>query len=135
MTELAVRKSGLFQSIADAFQRFQKRQVRRAELAALGGAEVERIAHDVGLTQADLAVLTSEDEDSAQLMERRLADNGIDIKTIDPVVLRDMQRCCSQCESKEQCEHELEDKPKSAAWPSYCPNEQTMKALIGMKCH
>jgi hypothetical protein len=135
MTELAIRKSGLFQSIADAFHRFRKRQARRAELAALGSAESERVAHDVGLTQADLVALSAQDEDSAHLMEQRLADNGIDIKSIDPVVLRDMQRCCSQCESKPQCAHELEDKPKAAAWPSYCPNEQTMAALSSMKCH
>jgi hypothetical protein len=135
MTELAVRKPGLFQSLTDAFRRFQKRQLRRAELAALGAAESERVAQDIGLTQSELAALTARDEDSAELMERRLADNGIDIKTVDPALLRDMQRCCSQCQSKEQCEHELEDKPKAAAWPSYCPNEQTMNALIGAKCH
>jgi hypothetical protein len=134
MTELAIRRPGLFQSIADAFVRFQKRRASRAELDALGTDEVGRLAHDVGLSQADLTALTVQDEDSAELMERRLADNGIDIRTVDPALLRDMQRCCSQCESKELCEHELVDRPKAAAWPRYCPNEQTMNALIGTKC-
>jgi hypothetical protein len=135
MTELSVRKSGLFQSLADAFARFQKRRARRAELDAMGPAESERVAHDVGLSQADLLSLTSQDEDSAELMERRLADSGIDIKSVDPVLLRDMQRCCSQCDSKELCAHELDDKPKAANWPSYCPNEQTITALTAVKCH
>jgi hypothetical protein len=135
MTELSVRKSGLFQSIADAFGRFQKRRARRAELDAMGPDESERIAHDVGLSQADLLNLTSQDEDSAELMEHRLADSGIDIRSIDPALVRDMQRCCSQCDSKELCAHELEDKPKAASWPSYCPNGQTIAALTAMKCH
>ncbi len=135
MTQLAVRKSGLFQSIADAFGRFQKRQARRAEFAALGSGEADRIAHDVGLSGTDLMALIEHDEDSADLMEKRLAESGIDIKSIDPLTLRDMQRCCSQCDSKAICEHELVDKPKAAAWPSYCPNQQTMAALAATKCH
>src|SRR5437588_468031 len=31
--------------------------------------------------------------------------------------------------SKQLCAHELEDKPKDATWPKYCPNEQTIEAL------
>lgn len=135
MTELAIHRPGLFQSIVEAFQRFQKRQVRRAEIAALGTAETNRIAQDVGLTQSDLVALTAQDEDSASLMERRLADSGVDITSVDPILLRDMQRCCSQCDSKRRCAYELENKPKAAAWPSYCPNEQTMAALVAAKCH
>jgi len=44
-------------------------------------------------------------------------------------VLRDLQRCCSNCDLKQLCAHELEDKPKGAVWPKYCPNEQTLVAL------
>lgn len=135
MTELVIDRPGLFQSIVEAFQRFQKRQTRRAEIAALGAVETKRVAEDVGLTQSDLVALNAEDEDSASLMERRLADIGVDIKSINPILLRDMQRCCSQCGSKRQCAHELDKKPKAAAWPRYCPNEQTMAALAAMKCH
>lgn len=135
MTEFAAEKGGWYQLISDAFRRFQKRQMRRAELEALGLTERERLAFDVGLSRTDLASLAALDSDSAVLMARRLADNGIEIKSIDPVMLRDMQRCCSQCESKERCEHELDDKPKVAAWPNYCPNEQSMRALMDMTCH
>ena len=45
-------------------------------------------------------------------------------------VMRDLQRCCSQCGDKALCEHELEDHPKSTSWPKYCPNEQTIDALV-----
>ncbi|MDT3684373.1 MAG: DUF6455 family protein [Pseudorhodoplanes sp.] len=135
MTELAIDRPGLFQSIVEAFQRFQKRQTKRAEIAALGTVETKLVAQDVGLTESDLVALTAEDEDSASLMERRLADCGVDIKSVNPILLRDMQRCCSQCNSKRRCAYELDKKPKAAAWPSYCPNEQTMAALAAAKCH
>lgn len=135
MTELALNKPELFQSILDALHRFQKRQARRAEIAALVPPESQRIARDVGLTRAELMTLSAQDEDSAQLMERRLAELGVDIESINPIVLRDMQRCCSQCDCKWRCKYELDHKPKAAAWPRYCPNEQTMAALAAMKCH
>lgn len=54
---------------------------------------------------------------------------GLDPKAIDGIAMRDLQRCCSECDSKGLCVHELEDRPKEAAWPSYCPNQQTFEAL------
>jgi hypothetical protein len=135
MTDVAVSKFGLFQSIADAVARLRRRLDNRAELDALGRAETDRMAQDLNLTSSDFRALAMQDEDSAALMERRLAESAIDIHAIDATTLRDMQRCCSQCTSKAICAHELEDKPKAASWPSYCPNEQTIAALAAMKCH
>jgi hypothetical protein len=43
--------------------------------------------------------------------------------------MRDLQRCCSNCDSKQLCAHELEDKPKVARWPAYCPNQDTIAEL------
>jgi hypothetical protein len=37
-------------------------------------------------------------------------------------------RCCSNCDSKQLCVHELDDKPKGAIWPKYCP--KTIEALM-----
>jgi len=53
----------------------------------------------------------------------------LDRNHVDIAVLRDLQRCCSKCDLKQLCAHELEDKPKGAVWPKYCPNEQTLVAL------
>lgn len=135
MTDLAVRKPGLLRMMADAFARYRRRQAKQVQFYALGEVESERVAHDLGLARTDLEALVGKEDDSASLMEARLSDNGIDIKSIELGVLRDMQRCCSQCDQKDLCEHELVDKPKAASWPSYCPNEQTMAALAAMKCH
>jgi hypothetical protein len=68
-------------------------------------------------------------KNSAELLQRRLQALGIAPSRIEPAVMRDLQRCCSQCHDKALCAHELEDRPKEATWPSYCPNEQTIRAL------
>lgn len=129
------QKTGILRSLSQAWTRYRKRRAAMAELQALDNVELERIVHDAGLTFGDLVDLAKQSGDSAALLYRRLEEAGIDFKSIDPAVLRDMQRCCSLCDSKTQCAHELEDKPKAAGWPEYCPNRQTIDALSLMKCH
>jgi uncharacterized protein YjiS (DUF1127 family) len=107
--------SGLFHSISQAWDRYRKRRAAVAELQALGSAELERMVQDAGLTFGDVLELAKQSVDSA--------------------TLRDMQRCCSLCDSKAQCAHELEDHPKVANWPDYCPNRLTIEALGAAKCH
>lgn len=126
---------GFFHMIGEAWSRFRRRRAAAAELQALGNAEVERMAVDAGLTFNDMLELTKRAPDSAALLYRRLEQAGVDVRALDAAVLRDMQRCCSGCESKSQCAHELEDKPKAASWPDYCPNQPTLDALGITKCH
>lgn len=126
MVTLAYRKSGLVELVAAAFARFRKRLKYTNELRALGDSETDRMAYDLGLSRPELVRLAAKGEDSADLLKRRLAENGIDIRTIAPEVLWDMQRCCAQCVSKQQCGHEIDDKPRAARWPDYCPNQQTI---------
>ena len=69
------------------------------------------------------------DKNAADLLYRRMEQLRLDRNHVDVAVLRDLQRCCSNCDLKQLCAHELEDKPKGAVWPKYCPNEQTLVAL------
>jgi hypothetical protein len=103
-------------------------------LQALDHSDLERMAHDAGLTFNDVVELTKLSSDSAAPLYRRLEQAGVDARSIDAAVFRDMQRCCSSCQSKTQCAHDLEDKPKAASWPDYCPNQLTVEALGIAKC-
>jgi hypothetical protein len=73
-----------------------------------------RVAQDLGISVADLRVPTSRDKTAADLLDRRLEALRLDPTSIDPALMRDLQRCCSSCESKQLCAHELEDQPKAA---------------------
>ena len=131
----AAPKTGILHSLADAWARYRKRRATIAELQALGHNELERMVQDAGVTYSDLLALAKRDGDSASLLYRRLELAGIDHRKLDQAVLRDMQRCCTLCESKGQCTHEIEDHPKAASWPEYCPNRHTIEALDATKCH
>ena len=134
MTTYSVGET-LLCAISHAWSRYRKRRAAVAELRALGTAELERVVHDAGLSFRDVLDLARQSGDAAALLYRRLEQAGIDLQRIEPAVLRDMQRCCSFCDSKAQCTHELEDAPKAASWPAYCPNRTTIEALGTAKCH
>jgi hypothetical protein len=99
------------------------------EVAGCDPSEIARVAQDLGVSVADLRVLASRDKTAADLLHRRLKTLRLDPTSVDPALMRDLQRCCSMCDSKQLCVHELEDKPKEASWPKYCPNEETIAAL------
>ncbi len=129
------KPSGILHSLHDAWARYRQRRAAMAELQALGDCELERMVQDAGITFSDLLALAKQNGDSASLLYRRLELAGMDFKKLDQAVLRDMQRCCTLCESKSQCAHDLEDGPKAASWPDYCPNRQTIEAMASAKCH
>jgi hypothetical protein len=115
--------------VLDAFGRWWRRQFR-SDLDGLDTAEVEAIARDLGTGRSELRELARHDRNSAELLDRRLAAQDIRPDQIEAAVMQDLRRCCTQCRDKVLCTHELEDRPKNASWPKYCPNEYTIGALL-----
>ncbi len=128
--------SGILASLADAWTRYRKRRAAVAELQAIGHTELERMVHDAGVTFGDLLALARQGPNSASLLYRRLEQAGIDLKAIETGVLRDLQRCCTLCESKGQCQHDLEDHPESRqAGRPIAPIVRPSKRWASSKCH
>jgi hypothetical protein len=103
-----------------------------AELSNLGSEEIGRVARDVGVSSAELRTLAGKWPDSAELLSRRLIQLNLDEKILRrqaPQVLRDMQRVCTLCASKRQCERDFAYRSSDASWRAYCPNSQTLAAL------
>ena len=126
-------RSKVVQFFADAWQKWRERRARLDEFDQCDAAEMHRIAGELGTSIAELRVLIGRGEHAADLLRRRLHSLAVDPATIEPAVIRDLQRCCAQCGDKTLCVHELEDRPKAASWPKYCPNEQTIGALVAEK--
>jgi hypothetical protein len=47
----------------------------------------------------------------------------------EPSTMRDLQRLCSSCESKKQCQFDLFFASGDQTWRHYCPNVGTLDAL------
>jgi hypothetical protein len=119
----------LISFLTEAGKAFWRKIAAVNELAGCDALEVARVAQDLGISAADLRALASRDQTSADLLTRRLETLRLDPTSVDPALMRDLQRCCSNCDSKQLCAHELEDKPRAASWPKYCPNEETIAAI------
>ena len=115
--------------IARVVKSFWGKKAAIDELFGCDASEMTRVAQDLGISAADLRALANRDKTAADLLYRRLESLRLNPASVDPAVMRDLQRCCSTCDSKQLCAHELEDKPKGARWPTYCPNEDTIAAI------
>ena len=133
LTDRAISRFNVFQAFSEGWNNWQKRRSRLVEFDNSDPTEMQHMARDLGTSVSELRILASHDEDAADLLQRRLRGLNIDPAKIEPAVMRDLQRCCSQCGDKTLCAHELEDHPKTESWPKYCPNEQTIDALIAEK--
>jgi hypothetical protein len=120
---------GVFRFLSKTGRRYWQRLSSAAEFGRLDGQEKRRIANELGISTDELRILAYKDKNSADLLVRRMETIGLEPRNTDPAVMRDLQRCCSNCRDKVLCVHELEDKPREVTWPSYCPNEATLDAL------
>jgi hypothetical protein len=127
--QLANQLVGLFRNLVQAARRLSRRRTSANEIACLEPRELTCIARDLGISPDELRVLARGDKSAADLILRRMETLRLDPAQIDSAVMRDLQRCCSMCKDKVLCAHELEDRPREAMWPKYCPNEQILAAL------
>jgi len=121
--------SDVFRYLKETGKKYLQTLRSVAEFDRLDSHEKARIANELGISNGELRVLASKNKNSADLLVRRMESIGLDPRSTDQAVMRDLQRCCSMCSDKVLCVHELEDNPRKVTWPSYCPNEATLGAL------
>jgi len=99
-------------------------------------AEVDRMAHDLGMSGWELRTLATKGPEAARLLETRMAEldlGEVDLALADPETTRDLQRSCSLCKDHQRCRHDLEAHDRSDAWLSYCPNAPTLQAMVATR--
>jgi hypothetical protein len=109
------------------------RRKRLAEVDQFGAEGVDSIARDIGTSAGELRALAGKWPDASdELLAGRLRALKLDsakLTATNPAVAQDLSRLCTLCKDKSQCRHDLERRPDSAAWQSYCPNAGTLTAL------
>jgi uncharacterized protein YjiS (DUF1127 family) len=123
--------NGFVGGIAKWWRSLRDARSRLGELQGCG-SEAANIARDIGLSRADFYTIAAKRPDSANQLKRRLAALDIDEAALlrnDPRVTRDLERVCSLCGQKRQCERDLARHPDDPVWRTYCPNTHTLDAL------
>jgi hypothetical protein len=119
-------------AIGAIWQRWRDWARSQSELTICGEEEIERMAHDAGLSVSELRQLVRRGPQSADLLPKRMTALDLDpeeVKQVEPQVFRDMQRVCSLCGSHKRCIADLTHDAQNPAWKNYCPNVQTLMSL------
>ena len=129
---------GFISHLVERWHAWKERRDNLAALEGCGRGEVARIAHDLSLSSGELRSLAGKRLDSADELYRRMDDLGLDRDLIsrgDTKILWDMQKACSLCEAKGRCRHDFARAAEASAWHPYCPNDDTLAALVAGGAH
>ncbi len=120
-------------AIADWINRYRAAYAAHGQLISCGADEVEKIAHDLGVSSDELASLASKDAKSADLLQKMLVALGVDPKNFENdnrMVMHDLQRLCVNCRQKQRCAHEFDVGTAAENYREFCPNAYTLDALF-----
>jgi len=104
----------------------------QSSLPDCGAEGLERMAHDIGVSSAELCKLASRGPESADLLLQRMEVLDLDeneVARTERATFQDLQRVCSMCDCKKRCARDLARDPADPVWKDYCPNAQTLTAL------
>jgi hypothetical protein len=131
-SQLSARVDAVLDAITDWLARYGESTQR--DLAQSNKDDVRRIARDLGMTDQDVAGLSSKSPKSAALLEQMLAALGVKAEGHeDAAVHRDLQRLCMSCSNKRRCVHEFDAGVPPEHFHEYCPNTYTLEALLTAK--
>ena len=101
-------------------------------LIALGAEQVDRMAHDLGMTADDLHDLATHGLHSSDEAPKMMAALGLDAHEVqqkERAVYVDILRNCARCGEKRQCDSDLATGVAAQHYEEYCLNAYTMDAL------
>jgi hypothetical protein len=114
------------------WQGARARWARINEMSRLTPGEIDRLAQDVGMNGGDFLKIATQENGTAELLQRRLKALRLDedeIRLLSPLLLRDLQVTCSLCAAKSQCSSDMDRSDRPQGWETYCPNAGTLATL------
>ena len=128
----ATRPYPRVQDLIESFAGWLKHRRELNELRQLDRFDFDRIANDLRIAPDDLEDLVRHGRHAANELARMLEQLGISAARLgqaQPLLLRDMERVCSLCRYKAQCDRELADGTAAENYHGYCGNATTMESL------
>ena len=118
--------------VVDIFGEWLKHRRGLREMREMDAANLGQIASELRMTSADLEALVRQGPHAADELPKMLTALGIDqdaLARTEPLVLRDMERVCSLCTHKRQCDRDLIAGTAAAHYEEYCGNAGTIDGL------
>ena len=128
----ASRPYPVVQDLIESFSGWLKHRRELSEIRQLDRTAFNRIAEDLRVAPDDLEELVRHGAHAADELPKMLEQLGIDGERLDktqPLLLRDMERVCSLCSQKAQCDRELANGTAAETYQGYCGNASTLETL------
>ncbi|UPK35921.1 hypothetical protein IVB18_00625 [Bradyrhizobium sp. 186] len=128
----ANRPYPVVQDLIESFASWLKHRRELNELRQLDRADFDRIANDLRIAPDDLEELVRHGRHAADELPKMLAQRGISAEGLgraQPLLLRDMERVCSLCHHKGQCDRDLAGGTAAENRHGYCANASTLESL------
>lgn len=125
-----LREFPVIGKLIERIKRFSSRNAALSELRRMDERQAGQIAHEFGLSRAELIALCASDT-SGDLLKQRLAEFGFSeevLARLHPEVLQDLQRVCGTCTTTTRCAHDFAA-DRNSGRDEYCPNTCTLYAL------
>ena len=118
--------------VVDIFGEWLKHRRELKEMREMDAASFDRIAGELRMSSTDLEALVRRGPHAADELPKMLAALGVDQDSLarsEPLVLRDMERVCTLCRHKRQCDRELAAGTAAEHYETYCLNASTIDGL------
>ena len=118
--------------VIETFGDWLKHRRELKEMREMDAASFDRIAGELRMSSTDLEALVRRGPHAADELPKMLAALGVDQDSLarsEPLVLRDMERVCSLCNHKRQCDRDLAAGTSAAHYEEYCGNADTIGGL------
>lgn len=130
----------MHQSLSDATTMFSRAldwlkawTVGGDNLSAFSQSDLQSMANDLGVTQADLLDVLPRGTDNSLLMDRMIRARGLDPAVLrrqfGPLV-RDLEITCTRCHAVSRCRRELANGEAAEHCHEYCGNAETFDELL-----
>ncbi|OKO78505.1 hypothetical protein AC629_30340 [Bradyrhizobium sp. NAS80.1] len=120
------------QGLIESFAAWLKHHRELSEMRRLDRTDFDRIASDLRIAPDDLEELVRHGHRAADELPKMLEQLGISVERLgqaQPLLLRDMERVCSLCNHKGQCDRDLAEGTAAENYHGYCANASTLESL------
>ena len=118
--------------LIDTFADWLKHRRELSEIRQMDRSDFDRIASELQVSPGELDTLVRRGPHAADELPKLLKALGIDptgLARTEPLVLRDMERVCSLCHHKRECDRDLAAGTSADHYEGYCLNAPTIDAL------
>ena len=132
-TSTEMRHYPVVEAVIDIFANWLRHRQEHAELCNCDDAEFALIAQDLGVSKGDLDDLIRRGPHAADELPKMMKALNLspdDIRRAQPLVMRDLERVCSQCAHKNRCDSELVAGTAAERHEEFCNNALTLDMLI-----